>query len=268
VYFAYNVDKALLGRFWGADALGIYSRAYQLVNLPTDGLNSAISSVALPALARVQNDADRLRRYFVQGYGVFLAIMAPVTAACALFADDIVRVFLGPKWAEAASIFRLLTPTMLVFALINPLSWMLFATGRTTRSLAMACLIAPTAIAGYSIGLFWGPQGVAIGFSGAMLLLAIPMVLWARHETAVTVHDIAGAAWPVLASALIAGVVSSVATLYLRRVELPLVRLSAESAVLFIVFGLMMWLLLRDSSVYRKMWQDARVIPGFSRISE
>ena len=53
---AYNADKILLGRFWGAEALGIYSRAYQLINLPVDGLNSAISQVALPALARVQDD--------------------------------------------------------------------------------------------------------------------------------------------------------------------------------------------------------------------
>ena len=28
--------KVLLGRFWGADALGIYGRAYQIIRLPTD----------------------------------------------------------------------------------------------------------------------------------------------------------------------------------------------------------------------------------------
>ena len=56
MHVAYNADKVLLGRFWGAEALGIYSRAYQLINLPVDGLNSAISQVALPALARVQDD--------------------------------------------------------------------------------------------------------------------------------------------------------------------------------------------------------------------
>ncbi len=29
VYVAYNLDKVLLGRYWGADALGVYGRAYQ-----------------------------------------------------------------------------------------------------------------------------------------------------------------------------------------------------------------------------------------------
>ncbi len=40
VYAAYNADKVMIGRFWGADAIGIYGRAYQIINIPTDNLNS------------------------------------------------------------------------------------------------------------------------------------------------------------------------------------------------------------------------------------
>src|SRR5208283_3831626 len=36
VYVASNLEKVLLGRFWGVDAIGIYGRAYQLVTIPTD----------------------------------------------------------------------------------------------------------------------------------------------------------------------------------------------------------------------------------------
>ena len=31
VYVAYNFEKVLLGRFWGAEAIGLYGRAYQLI---------------------------------------------------------------------------------------------------------------------------------------------------------------------------------------------------------------------------------------------
>ena len=34
VYVAYNLEKVLLGRFWGAEALGIYGRAYQAAYPP------------------------------------------------------------------------------------------------------------------------------------------------------------------------------------------------------------------------------------------
>jgi PST family polysaccharide transporter len=264
VNFAYNTDKILLGRFWGADALGIYSRAYQLVNLPIDGLNSAISQVALPALARVQHDAERLRRHFLQGYGVFLALLVPLTIACGLFASDIVRVFLGAKWSEAAPVFMRLAPTMLVLALINPMSWLMLATGRTTRSLMIALVIAPTVIFGYSIGLRGGPLGVATGFSAAMVLLLPVVVLWARKDTALTGSDIVREVWPSIASGAGAGLVTLGATAYTKLLHPALLRLTVDSAILFFSFAILMSLIVKDKSVYWKMLSDAGIVrrPG------
>ncbi len=76
-YFASNFEKVLLGRYWGVDALGIYGRAYQFANIPTDNLNSAASEVAFSALSRLQNDPDRLRTYFLKGYSLVLAMTVP-----------------------------------------------------------------------------------------------------------------------------------------------------------------------------------------------
>src|SRR5678816_2257889 len=120
VYVAYNADKVLLGRIWGAETLGLYGRAYQLINIPTDNLNSAVGSVAVSALSRLQDAPERFRSYFLKGYSLLVALTIPITMACALFASDIVVVLLGQKWLGVAPIFRLLAPTMLALALINP----------------------------------------------------------------------------------------------------------------------------------------------------
>jgi O-antigen/teichoic acid export membrane protein len=63
VYAAYNVEKVLLGKFWGADALGIYGRAFQLTRIPSDYLNGAIGGVAFSTLSRLQDEPVRLVRY-------------------------------------------------------------------------------------------------------------------------------------------------------------------------------------------------------------
>ncbi len=122
VYITYNLEKLLLGRFWGAEALGIYGRAYQLINIPTENLNSAIGGVAFSALSRLQDDPNRFKNYFLNGYSLVVSLTLPITIACALFADDIVLILLGPKWKDAIPIFQLLTPTILAFALVNPFS--------------------------------------------------------------------------------------------------------------------------------------------------
>ena len=135
VYIAYNLDKVLLGRWWGAQAVGLYGRAYTLINIPTENLNNAAGEVAFPALSRVQDDPVRLKRYFLKGYSLVLALTVPITIACALFANDLIPVVLGPKWHEAIPIFRLLSPTMLILALINPLIWLVLSLGMVGRSL-------------------------------------------------------------------------------------------------------------------------------------
>ncbi|MGA9989043.1 MAG: lipopolysaccharide biosynthesis protein, partial [Terriglobales bacterium] len=108
VYIANNFEKVLLGRFWGANAIGIYGRAYQLINIPTDNLNSAAGEVGFSALSRLQDDPIRLKSYFLKGYSLILALTLPITFTCTLFADDVIFVLLGPKWNEAVPIFRLL----------------------------------------------------------------------------------------------------------------------------------------------------------------
>lgn len=207
VYIAYNLEKVLLGRFWGAEAIGIYGRAYQLVSIPTDNLNSSVGEVAFSALSRVQDDAHRLKKYFLKGYALILGLTIPVTILCSLFAKELIFVVLGRKWAEAVPIFRYLAPTILAFAMINPFGWLLFATGRVMRSLKIALVITPLVIAGYVIGLPYGPKGVALGYSAAMILWVIPNILWCIRGTTISFGNVVGTLIRPLVSGLTAAAI-------------------------------------------------------------
>jgi PST family polysaccharide transporter len=205
VFLAWNAEKILLGRFWGADALGLYGRAFQLVTLPVQQLNTAVTGVAFPALSRIQHDAKRLARSFLKGYSILISLTVPVTISCALFPDEIVRIVLGAKWMEAAPIFRLLAPVALVFAVANPLSWLVMSTGRAGRALSISMATTPFVIAGIVLGLSRGPIGVALGYSLAMTLVIIPITAWSKHGTGITWADLWGATKPPFVSGLLAG---------------------------------------------------------------
>lgn len=225
VYIAYNMEKVLLGRFWGAEAIGIYGRAYQLVNIPTDNMNSAVGEVAFSALSRLQDDPARLRNYFLKGYSLVLALTIPATILSALFAEDAISVILGDKWKAAVPIFRLLAPTIMIFAMINPFSWLLFAIGKVNRSLKIAIVIAPLVIGGYIIGLPHGPKGVALGYSTAMTLWLVPHIAWCVRGTAISFWDVVHS----LSRPLISGIVAAILPLiflmsYGGKLE-PLIRL-------------------------------------------
>ncbi len=235
-YVASNFEKILLGRFWGVDALGLYGRAYQLINIPTDNLNSAAGEVAFSALSRVQDDPVRLKSYFLKGYSVVMALTFPITIACALFADDMILVLLGPKWAAAAPIFRLLAPTILVFAIVNPLFWLLSSLGLVGRSLKMGLVIAPIMIASYVIAMPYGPQGVAFAYSTVMMLWVIPVIAWSVHGTVISFRDILLTVSRPLASSILAGGLAFGVRLLYCPLLSALPRLLLESTLLLVTF--------------------------------
>ena len=235
-YVASNFEKVLLGRYWGVDALGLYGRAYQLIYIPTENLNSAAGEIAFSALSRLQDEPPRLKSYFLKGYSLILAFTIPITMACALFANDMIHVFLGPKWTGAAAIFRLLAPTILVFAIINPLFWLLSSVGLVGRSLKMALVIAPLMIASYVIGLPYGPRGVALAYSIVMVLWVFPVISWSVYGTVVRFQDILLTITRPLACSLIAAVLAFVVQMACGQFLSPLLRLVLECTVLFVTF--------------------------------
>jgi len=235
-YIAFNADKVMIGRFLGVDAIGIYGRGFQLVSIPTDNLNSAVGEVAFSALSRLQNDPTRLRSYFLKGFSFVLGLTLPITIACALFADDIVLVLLGPRWQASTEIVRLLAPTIAVIAVINPMGWLIYSLGLVRRSLKIALVFAPTMILGCVLGLPYGATGVAFAYSAVMVLWAVPHVAWCVHGTAISLRDIAAAVIRPLACGIVAGAVGYAVRLMCGDFLSPLPRLLLENSVLAVTF--------------------------------
>jgi PST family polysaccharide transporter len=212
MFLASNFEKVLLGRYWGVEALGIYGRAYQLSNIPTENLNSAVGGVAFAALSRLQGEPSRLRTYFLKGYTLTLSLTVPITFTCALFADEIVQILLGPKWKSAAIVFRLLAPTTLAFAILNPLGWLMSSLGLVERALKIALVLGPAMIVAYVMGLPSGPKGVATAYSAVMMLSAVPLIVWVTRGTMISVRDIL----LVIGRPLLSGIVAALIALGLQ----------------------------------------------------
>jgi O-antigen/teichoic acid export membrane protein len=250
VYVASNFEKILLGRFWGVDAVGLYGRAYQLINIPTSNLNSAAGEVAFSALSRLQDNPARRKNYFLKGFSLVLGLTLPLTIACALFANDVVFVLLGAKWGDAAPIFRWLAPTILVFAIANPLSWLLLASGLIGRIMRMSLVIAPIMILGFVIGLPYGPKGVACAYSVMMTLWLIPLIAWAVHGTEISFWDVVRTVGQPLILSVVAGGLALGVGLAFGQSWSPLARLTLQSTTLLVTFFGSLMIVTAQRSLY------------------
>jgi O-antigen/teichoic acid export membrane protein len=255
VYVGYNFEKVLLGRYWGSDVLGLYGRAFQLVNLPTATLNGAIGPVAFAALSRLQNDPVCFKSYFIRGYSLVLSMTVPTTIFCALFSDDVIIILLGPKWSDAAIVFRLLVPTILIFGIINPLGWLLLSIGLQGRSLKLGLVIAPLVSGAYLVGLPFGPNGVAFAYSGAMTLWLVPHVMWCLHGTVISMHDLLLAAGRPLLSGVVAGLVAAT---FATHIAHPVARIVLGGAIMLVLYAWFLLVVMKQRSFYLGLLKGLR----------
>jgi PST family polysaccharide transporter len=262
MYVAYSFDKFLLGRFWGAEVLGIYGRAFQIINIPTQTLNGLTNSVAISAMSRVQNDPVRIKSYFLKSYALVVSLTVPVTIFAALFAEDIVLLLLGPKWLDAAGILRILAPTILVFGIIDPFYSFLVSIGKQVRSLHIACVIAPLVTVSYVIGLPYGPSGVALGYSIAMCLWVVPHVIWCAYRTIVSPLELLVASWKPFAAGFLAALATFALSPQVPASDWTIVRLLIEGSILGAIYLLALIFAFGQKDLYLELLRSLRPASG------
>ena len=120
-----NLDTLLIGRFLGASLLGIYNRAYMIVNLPLQNLNTSITRVLFPSFSIIQNEKLRLKNAFIDSLSVNAFFLIPICIFISISAKDIVLIFLGEKWQASIEILRILA-IVTPFYLINNYMGVLF----------------------------------------------------------------------------------------------------------------------------------------------
>ncbi|HSW63468.1 MAG TPA: lipopolysaccharide biosynthesis protein [Dissulfurispiraceae bacterium] len=183
-YFARNADNVLIGRFLGADALGLYAKAYGLLMLPITQITGPIAAVATPALSRLQNDPERYCRYYYQAINVIAFITMPMVALMAALSSEIIEIILGKQWMGAAPIFKVLAFAALFQPVVNPVGWVFVSLGQTGRQLRWALVAAPLVVLSFLLGLPWGIFGVAVSYAVCSLtVLTFPGLWWAFRRS-------------------------------------------------------------------------------------
>ena len=177
-YIAINVSNILIGRFWGAQQLGLFTRAYQLLLLPLNQINGPVSAVAIPVLSRLVAEPERYRRAYLEILNKILWLTIPGIAFLVATSNVLLAVTLGPQWTQADALYAWLSTMGFVIPLRNTVTWLFITQGRTSELFRFSCLDSIVTVVTILIGLPWGPVGISACFSIAGLLIRTPLLLW------------------------------------------------------------------------------------------
>ena len=178
-YLSRNTDSLLIGHFLGAQHVGVYSKATQLLALPTDQINEPLGSVTIPALSLLTNEPERYRKAYMRIMEKALMLIMPIVAVMVVTADWMVYLMLGPQWHESVPIFFCLGFSGLLLPITNTVGWLLATQSRSKDLVKWSMFInAPVSILSIIVGLQWGVIGVAAIYSFARFFIINPLTYW------------------------------------------------------------------------------------------
>jgi O-antigen/teichoic acid export membrane protein len=264
-YFARNLDNLLIGRVWGAVQLGFYAKAYQLLLLPLDQVIEPVTSVAVPALSRLNDTPERYRQAYLRLLEKVAMVTMPLMAFMTVTADWIVRIVLGPQWGEAALIFSILGVAAIMQPVASTAGWLFVTQGRARQMLQWGLIGPPLLILFIVAGLPWGAVGVAASYTAGYLCVVAPLLLWyVGRGGHVRTRDIYRAVAPML----LAAVCAAAAVLIFRWAAgplHPLVGLAASFGIAASVTLLLFALLPRGRRALQDLSSSLMVLAGRRR---
>jgi len=190
-----NLSRVVLGKFFDASALGLFSFAFQTVERFV-GLVYAIPSSLLPSLTQLvaRGDTDRMRRLLDKGFRLVATLACVLSFVVFVFAEEITRVIGGERYLPAVGLLRILALVPWVRTAQQPLTMGFYALRRTGMVLTLAVAKFATEMGSYFLliprvglaGAAWANLlGALVAFFGALILTGRALPGPAGHRSAV-----------------------------------------------------------------------------------
>jgi O-antigen/teichoic acid export membrane protein len=242
----YSTDTIVIGAFMGTIAIAIWAVSQRLITT-VQNLTSQLAGSLFPIIVdfATLGDVERLRRVFVQGTRITLAMVLPMVVGLVMLAEPLVQAWVGPSFQGSVAIIYALALAVTMRVGTSTASMLLKGAGRH-RLVAVINLTIAVANLILSIVLVrWlGLMGVALGTlipivlgAGAVIFPAacrrVDMPLHSAFAQAVW-----PALWPVALMALMLAATRNVFGANLFYIALQSVAAGGIYALIFLLFAI------------------------------
>lgn len=167
-------DDALIGKLLGLTALGFYTMAYNIANVPVSSLAGVIRKISFPAYSILQKEPERLGEACRKIIEAVLLFLLPLTIFIILLAKDFTLIFLGEKWLPMVPVLKILALLGLFRGLANVFSPLHLAVNRPviqSKNKAIELIIFLLLV--YPCTAKWGLIGASWAVTSVYLVSAI-----------------------------------------------------------------------------------------------
>lgn len=173
-----SFDNAVIGWFWGATPLGLYSKSRDTLMPVASYLAAPFGAVAIPSLSRLADEDERYRTTYRQ-LAEKIAVSAVFGAILLGFAaDEVIALILGQKWAAAAPIMAILAVLIFTESMVGCINWLFITQGRGAELFRYSIFAGVSRILAITVGLKWGIVGIAAAVVSISFFVQMPVHIW------------------------------------------------------------------------------------------
>jgi O-antigen/teichoic acid export membrane protein len=253
-YFSRNLDSILIGRFIGADLLGLYSKAFSLLMTPLNQIRTPLTTLSLPVLSSLKNDNERYRSYFRQLLDISISLALPISVYCFLESEFLIRILLGQKWMGAVPVFKILSVAGVFVALSAAPGLVMLSHGYAKRHLHLTVITAGIVAVSFIIGVRFGINGVAYGYTIASFLIMIPLICFAFRGTPIKIRLVIESISGPLFAAMVAGVLAYIFILLISKDSI--INHILTALIFFSIYLTLTFMRPKTRSTVRSIWES------------
>ncbi len=165
-YLSQNLDIVIVGKSFGAEALGFYERALRLMSMPQRQISRPVNSILYSAFSEIQEDAEKLRRAYRQAMLPLTLVNYPILVGLGVVAPYFVVSLYGQKWAGMAVPLQIFVLAGVFRSNMGMLSSLIVANNRVRAHVRQQLWGLLVIVPGCAVGMQFGANGIA----GAIVL--------------------------------------------------------------------------------------------------
>ena len=167
----FQIDNASVGKWLGVTALGFYSMAFTVCNIPATNMAHVVNRVMFPTYSRLQNDLEGMRKVYLSTIKYISMASFPSAIGLFVLSDPIIRTFYHDKWIPAIPLFHVLAFYGLARSIGATPGAVFMSQGKPdlVRRVSMINLLIAGSLV-YPVVKHFGTIGVAVLFTSAYLV--------------------------------------------------------------------------------------------------
>lgn len=173
-FFNRQVDLILIGKFLGAEALGVYDVIKRLLSRPYQLINPIINKISFPVLSIVQDDDIKVKNYYLKQLNYICTLNFSIYLFLFFNASQVLELILGPEWVAYQDLFMLMALYFLIYSSGNPVGTLLLSRGLPALGFYWNLVTMIMISSFVFFGLNYGLKGTATALLIAQCILFIP----------------------------------------------------------------------------------------------